>query len=74
MRTDLEFKLLIHHDNEGCGGGPRGCCPVSHAGSQILGDEGRIKCSPGRKGDRGDPQEDSSNLVVEWAGVRLETW
>lgn len=73
LRTDLVFKLLIHHDNEDYGAGLKGCCPVKHAGSQILGDEGRIRCSPGRNGDRGDPQN-SSNLVVEWASVRSETW
>lgn len=54
--------------------GMRGCCPVRHSGSQSLRDEGRIRYSLWRKGNRGDPQEDRSNLVVEWAGVSLETW
>lgn len=55
VRTEPVFKRLIHHDNEGCGAGLRGCCSVRHAGSWIFGGEGRIRCSPGSKWDRVDP-------------------
>lgn len=70
MRTDLVFKLLIHHDNEGCGAGlsllPCQACRKP--------DFGGWDAPQGGRGDRLDTQEDSSNLVVEWAGVRLEMW